>query len=104
MMILDAAKLVADHVQIFAAPTPDPGVPGLPTPKAINFSGIFTLLLEIAVPLLAILGLIFISRARSGEVSRVVTSSGIAMVGIGFLIGAAALLGFGPTIINTIFK
>jgi hypothetical protein len=74
-------------------------------PKEINTEGVLGLLATKVVPiLLAVLGIIFIGRASKGEVSRVLTSSAIAIIGLAFIAGAASLLFFGESLINVLFK
>ncbi len=58
---------------------------------------------KIAPILLAVLGVIFISRAGKGEMSRVLTSSAIAIIGLAFIAGAGALFLFGESLIQLIF-
>jgi hypothetical protein len=80
-----------------AAPTP--------APKAgINTDGIIGFFVKNIVPiLLALLGIIFIGRASKGEISKVMTSSAIAIVGLAFIAGAGALFFFGEYIVKLIF-
>ena len=52
--------------------------------------------------LLAVLGVIFISRAGKGEMSRVLTSSAIAILGLAFIAGATALFIFGANLVELI--
>lgn len=59
---------------------------------------------KIAPILLAVLGVIFIGRASKGEVSRVLTSSAIAIIGLAFIAGAATLFFVGEGLIDLIFK
>ncbi len=74
-------------------------------PKTINTDGILTFLAtKIAPILLAILGIIFIGRAGKGEVSRVLTSSAIAIIGLVFVAGAVSLLFLGDTLVQLAFK
>jgi hypothetical protein len=77
----------------------------LAAPKSVDTSGILSFLAsKIAPILLAVLGLIFIGRANKGEVSRVLTSSAIAIVGLVFIGGAVTLLFLGGYLIDLIFK
>ena len=81
------------------APTPGS------TPKSINTDGIIDFFAtKIAPILLAVLGIIFIGRASRGEISRVLTSSAIAIIGLAFIAGAATLLFFGGSLIDLLFK
>ncbi|MGC9670321.1 hypothetical protein ACNTMW_27730 [Planosporangium sp. 12N6] len=74
-------------------------------PGEINTEGILTFFAsKIAPILLAILGVIFIGRASKGEVSRVLTSSAIAIIGLAFIAGAATLLIVGDSLIKLVFK
>lgn len=75
-----------------------------PEPKGINTEGVVTFFAsKIAPILLAVLGVIFIGRASKGEISRVLTSSAIAIIGLGFIAGAATLFFVGEYLINLIF-
>jgi hypothetical protein len=70
----------------------------------IDTDGIIAFFLsKIAPILLAILGIIFIARANRGEVSKVLTSSTIAIVGIAFIAGAAVLVIFGGGLVDILF-
>ena len=70
----------------------------------INTDGVVEFIAtKIAPILLAVLGVIFISRAGKGEMSKVLTSSAIAIVGLAFIAGAGALFFFGESLINLIF-
>ena len=74
-------------------------------PKGINTEGVVTFFAsKIAPILLAVLGIIFIGRASKGEVSRVLTSSAIAIIGLAFIAGAATLLIVGDSLIKLVFK
>ena len=87
---------VADYV--LAAPTP--------TPKGeIATNNILAFFAsKIAPILLAVLGVIFIGRASKGEVSKVLTSSAIAIIGLAFIAGAATLFFVGESIIELLFE
>jgi hypothetical protein len=75
------------------------------TPTGINTSGVVSFFAsKIAPILLAILGVIFIGRAGRGEISKVLTSSAIAIVGLAFIAGAATLFFLGDYIISLIFS
>jgi hypothetical protein len=81
---------------VMAAPAPEP---------AINTTGVVSFIAtKIAPILLAVLGVIFISRAGKGEMSKVITSSAIAIVGLAFIAGAATLFFVGESLINLIFE
>jgi len=82
-----------------SAPTPPP------EPKTINTDGVVSFIATKVAPiLLAVLGVIFISRAGKGEMSRVLTSSAIAIVGLVFIAGAATLFFVGESLIGLIFE
>jgi len=84
---------------IALAPTPTP------EPKTLNTDGILSFFTTKIVPiLLAGLGVIFIGRASKGEVSRVLTSSAIAIIGLAFVAGAASLFFFGDSLVKLIFS
>jgi hypothetical protein len=74
-------------------------------PSGINTQGIVTFFAsKIAPILLAVLGVIFIGRASKGEISKVLTSSAIAIVGLAFIAGAATLFFVGDYLIDLIFE
>jgi hypothetical protein len=104
MMLTEFGQAVWHHVTfavdaLALAPTPPNG------PKEINTDGILTFFATKITPiLLAVLGVIFIGRASRGEISRVLTSSAIAIIGLAFIAGAATLLFFGGSLINLLFK
>jgi len=78
---------------------PDPG------PSEVDTDGILSFFAsKIAPILLAVLGVIFIGRASKGEVSRVLTSSAIAIIGLAFIAGAATLFFVGESLIDLVFK
>ncbi|WP_033343545.1 hypothetical protein [Catenuloplanes japonicus] len=58
---------------------------------------------KIAPILLAVLGVIFIGRASKGEVSKVLTSSAIAIIGLGFIAGAGVLFVLGDALVKLMF-
>ena len=88
---------VADAIAL--APSPQPA------PKTINTDGILNFFTTKIVPiLLAALGVIFIGRASKGEVSRVLTSSAIAIIGLAFVAGAASLFFFGDSLVKLLFN
>lgn len=93
----DAATQLAGALQL--APVAAPA-----EPKGINTEGIVTFFASNIAPiLLAVLGVIFIGRASRGEISKVLTSSAIAIVGLAFIAGAATLFFVGDFIIDMIF-
>ena len=76
-----------------------------PAPGEINTEGVLTFFAsKIAPILLAVLGIIFIGRASRGEISKVLTSSAIAIVGLAFIAGAATLFFVGDYLIDLIFN
>jgi hypothetical protein len=91
------ARGIAQGV-LLAEPTTEP------SPVPINTDGIVQFIATKVAPiLLAVLGVIFISRAGKGEMSKVLTSSAIAIVGLAFIAGAGALFFFGEGLIKLIF-
>ncbi|KXK59854.1 hypothetical protein AWW66_21990 [Micromonospora rosaria] len=76
-----------------------------PAPKGIDTEGVVGFFAsKIAPILLAVLGVIFIGRASRGEISKVLTSSAIAIVGLAFIAGAATLFFVGDYLIDLIFE
>src|ERR1700751_556620 len=83
----DALAMVTDRV--IAAPTD------------INTSGLVEFFAsKIAPIMLAVLGVIFIGRASKGEVSKVLTSSAIAIIGLAFIAGAVSLFFVGDYLVS----
>ncbi|GAA3231201.1 hypothetical protein ACFO1B_19930 [Dactylosporangium siamense] len=86
---------IADAIALAPTPSPQP---------TINTNGVLDFFIQKIVPiLLAVLGVIFIGRASKGEVSRVLTSSAIAIIGLAFVAGAASLFFFGDSLVKLIF-
>jgi len=80
-------------------------VPLAAEPKGINTEGVVSFFASNIAPiLLAVLGVIFIGRASRGEISKVLTSSAIAIVGLAFIAGAATLFFVGDYLIDLIFS
>jgi hypothetical protein len=76
-----------------------------PAPKGVNTQGVVAFFASNIAPiLLAVLGVIFIGRASRGEISKVLTSSAIAIVGLAFIAGAATLFFLGDYLIKLIFN
>jgi hypothetical protein len=101
MELVDAAWSGATH----AADTLAVVLAAEPAPKSFNTEGVVTFLASKVAPiLLAVLGVIFIGRASKGEISKVLTSSAIAIVGLAFIAGAATLFFVGDYLINLIFE
>ena len=74
-------------------------------PRGINTEGVVTFFASNIAPiLLAVLGVIFIGRASRGEISKVLTGSAIAIVGLAFIAGAATLFFVGDYLIDLIFS
>lgn len=89
---------------VLAAP-PTPTAPPPPTGNVLNTNGVVGWIASFVVPiLLAILGVCVIMWARGGQVSRTVTSTGIAFVGVALIGGAGVLMKFGDDIVNLIFQ
>ena len=97
---MNATSLIGAVAEIVAAaPTPTPGG------GSINTTGILEFFASKLAPiLLAVLGVIFIGRASRGEVSKVLTSSAIAIIGIAFIVGAGALFVFGAGLVDIMFE
>jgi hypothetical protein len=109
MAIVDHVQLVHDTgtslVQVVKVLAADPSPSPSPVPApALNTTGVVQFIAtKIAPILLAALGVIFISRAGKGEMSRVLTSSAIAIIGLAFIAGATALFLFGRNLVDLIF-
>jgi hypothetical protein len=97
--ILSSSRLSQGSIPTgWAAPDP-PGGGEVDTDGILSFFAS-----KIAPILLAVLGVIFIGRASKGEVSRVLTSSAIAIIGLAFIAGAATLFFVGESLIDVVFK
>ncbi|OKI52772.1 hypothetical protein [Micromonospora sp. CB01531] len=99
--LMGAATAAVDHALHTLASTPlaEPAPKGIATANIVSFFAS-----KIAPILLAVLGVIFIGRASRGEISKVLTSSAIAIVGLAFIAGAATLFFVGDYLINLIFE
>jgi hypothetical protein len=94
-----ALAATTQAVQATLAVAPDPA------PKELNTDGVLTFVAsKIAPILLAVIGVIFIGRASKGEISRVLTSSAIVIIGLAFIAGATTLFFVGDSLINLMFK
>jgi hypothetical protein len=103
MIATELASQIATALQHGSLPAHD--ILAAPAPKGINTEGVVTFFAsKIAPILLAVLGVIFIGRAGRGEISKVLTSSAIAIVGLAFIAGAATLFFVGDYLINLIFS
>ncbi len=88
------------HTLTLASVAAEPAPSGI-----INTSGVVSFFASKVAPiLLAVLGVIFIGRASRGEISKVLTSSAIAIVGLAFIAGAATLFFVGDYLIKLIFE
>ena len=95
-LVTQAVDALTSVPSVFAAEPENPG---------INTDGIVTFFAsKIAPILLAVLGVIFIGRASKGEISKVLTSSAIAIVGLAFIAGAATLFFVGDYLIDRMFQ
>ena len=109
MVLIELGQAVWAHAQhtadalavVTGKLAPSPG----PTGKEINTNGLISFFgSKVAPILLAVLGVIFIGRAGKGEVSKVLTSSAIAIIGLAFIAGALSLFFVGDYLINLAFK
>jgi hypothetical protein len=101
MNLVEIGQVVRDYAHVVDGLA----VPSAPAPKEINTDGIVLFFASKVAPvLLAVLGAFFIARASRGEVSRVLTSSAIAIIGLAFIAGAATLFFVGESLINLMFK
>lgn len=73
-------------------------------PMALNNNGIQTFLLTKIVPIvLAAIGCLIILSANKGNWSKTFSTTGIAIIGIMFIVGAAGFVAFGQELSTTIF-
>jgi len=96
--------MIATELATHAVTAFQQGTLAAAAPTGINTQGVVSFFAKNIAPiLLAVLGVIFIGRASRGEVSKVLTSSAIAIVGLAFIAGAATLFFVGDYIIKLIF-
>ena len=96
--------MIATELVAQAATALQQGILAAPDKPGINTEGVVTFFASNIAPiLLAVLGVIFIGRASRGEISKVLTSSAIAIVGLAFIAGAATLFFVGDYLIDLIF-
>jgi|GEM_PF-4667855 hypothetical protein len=70
----------------------------------LNSSGIVTFIVTKIVPiLLAVVGVIILSRSGRGRWSEALTTGGIALLGVMFIAGAGALFVFGGSVAKLAF-
>ncbi|MFI6759252.1 hypothetical protein ACIBF5_08930 [Micromonospora sp. NPDC050417] len=101
MELVETAWASTTHALLTIAPV----LAAEPTPTGINTDGVVSFFASKVAPiLLAVLGVIFIGRASRGEISKVLTSSAIAIVGLAFIAGAATLFFVGDYLIKLIFE
>jgi hypothetical protein len=93
--IADAAAAFAGQV-LAHAPTPDPtttpGVPGMPAPKPFTGAGVvkfLAIMLQIGG---AVLGVIFIFKARKGDLSATMSSGAVFLIGILLFVGSTTFV------------
>jgi hypothetical protein len=88
-----------------AAPTPPPPVaPAGDGNVVVNTDGVLKFFITQVAPILcAFIGCGMIARSSRGDVGKVVTTSGISIVGMAFLGGAGALFFVGDSIFKMIF-
>jgi hypothetical protein len=100
--LLTAAQTVADHLDIWAAPEPT----STPEPTGeINTTGILGFFAKAIVPiLLGALGVVFMTKAFLGNISQVMSSSMIAIIGLAMLAGATTLFFVGDELVNLMVK
>ncbi len=68
-------------------------------PSTLNTDGIVGFIVSKIVPiLLAVVGVIILSRSGKGQWSQALTTGGIALLGIVFIAGAGLLFAFGENI------
>jgi hypothetical protein len=81
-----------DILAVTAAPAPGSGT-------TLNTTGIVTFIVSKIVPiLLAVVGVIILSRSGKGQWSQALTTGGIAVLGVIFIAGAGLLFAFGESI------
>lgn len=107
MIAIELAQTAWSHTASIAGVLAD-GIAAAPTPAPkgeIATNNILSFFAsKIAPILLAVLGVIFIGRASRGEVSKVLTSSAIAVIGVAFIAGAGLMFLVGENLIKIMFQ
>lgn len=76
-----------------------PAIVAAPGDTTLNTTGIIGFIVGKIVPiLLAVVGVIILSRSGKGQWSQALTTGGIAVLGIVFIAGAGLLFAFGESI------
>jgi len=102
MLTTHLAHLVQGFLE--APPTPTPTSTAPTGGGTLNTDGIKNFFaFQVAPILLGVLGLVILGRAQRGDVSRVLTSSVIAIIGLVFMAGAPILWFFGDSIAKVLF-
>ena len=97
--------MIANELATHALSALQQAVLAAPEPKGIDTQRVVTFFASNIAPiLLAVLGVIFIGRAGKGEISKVLTSSAIAVIGLAFIAGAVSLFFVGDYLIGLAFK
>ncbi|MFI6074961.1 hypothetical protein ACIA5C_25705 [Actinoplanes sp. NPDC051343] len=97
--------MIATELTAYAFTAFQHGTLAAAAPTGIDTTGVVTFFAKNIAPiLLAVLGVIFIGRASRGEISKVLTSSAIAIVGLAFIAGAATLFFLGDYLVKLIFN
>ncbi|MDP9798237.1 hypothetical protein J2S43_006749 [Catenuloplanes nepalensis] len=99
MITIELVTHTLDALASASSIAAEPAEPGINTDGIVGFFAS-----KIAPILLAALGIIFIGRASRGEISKVLTSSAIAIVGLAFIAGAATLFFVGESLIDLMFQ
>jgi hypothetical protein len=98
MLATALLQYVPHAVDVLAAPDPGAGAGNLNTTAILTF-----IASKIAPILVMAVGVIVISRAGKGEVSKVLTSTGILILGLIILGGGGALMLFGNALADLAF-
>ncbi len=105
MLLSDLVQTAQDFIA--AAPT-TPTTPPATTPPAtgsVNLSGINDFVVKQVLPIvLMLIGVGIIARGSRGQMSRVLTTSFISIIGLVFIAGAGSLWLFGDFFVNLIVK
>jgi hypothetical protein len=105
MLTTHLLHLAQDFLAAPTVPAPTSTGGAAPTTGGINRDGIIGFFAtQIAPILLAVLGVIFVGRASRGDVSRVLTSSAIVLIGLFFIAGAGTLFFFGDSLVKIILS
>jgi hypothetical protein len=105
-VLVEHTLTLAQHVLALAppAPTPTPTDAPINTDDVVHTEAIVAWFVKFIGPLLMLfVGVIIFGRGRRGRVSEVMTTSGISIVGIMFMVGGVVLFTISKNLVHLMF-